>query len=178
MSIGDSITLIGCLAGLMAALPALLIFLNMIFTRTTERAAYRLAHGSKLPFITGLIALVIVGLPSWILISMGSIFQFVGTLMFLGLLLWAFAGLGAVARLVGLRISNMADRGSNSFFEVLIGAVVLAFAVAFPLVGWAVILPVGLIVGIGALTLALVNRAPDDSDRTYYNARVNQPAGD
>ena len=31
MSIGDSITLVSCLAGLMAALPGLMIFLNMGF---------------------------------------------------------------------------------------------------------------------------------------------------
>jgi hypothetical protein len=176
MSIGDSITLIGCLAGLMAALPALLVFLNMIFARTTERAAYRLSYGSKLPFITGLIVFVIVGLPAWILISMGSIFQATGVIILLGLLLWAFAGLGAVARLVGLRMNAMAERESSGFVEVMTGAVVLAFAIAFPLVGWAVILPVGLITGIGALTLSLVGR--DRSEPDSYPMQGNEAIGD
>jgi hypothetical protein len=35
MGIGDSITLVSCLAGLMIALPALLIFLSLAFQRAT-----------------------------------------------------------------------------------------------------------------------------------------------
>ena len=40
MGIGDSITLVSCLAGFMAALPAFLIFLNVIFSRTVKRNAW------------------------------------------------------------------------------------------------------------------------------------------
>jgi hypothetical protein len=42
MGIGDSITLISCLAGLMLALPALLIFLSLVFHETTYHTALRL----------------------------------------------------------------------------------------------------------------------------------------
>jgi len=35
MAIGDAIFMVACLAGFMAALPALLIFLNLMFTKTT-----------------------------------------------------------------------------------------------------------------------------------------------
>ena len=176
MSIGDSITLIGCLAGLTAALPALLVFLNTIFTRTTERAAHRLAYGRKLPLLTGILMLIIIGGPGLVLLSMGSIFQLIGTLIIFGLLLWAFAGLGAVARLVGYRLSEMGNRDSNSITEVLSGAVVLTFAIAFPLVGWVIIFPVGLVLGIGATTLSLFKRTPVETHSE--DVPVMEAAGD
>ena len=52
MAIGDAIMFTGCLAGLMVALPALLIFLNLMFTRTTFSAAQRLHE--RHPHLEGL----------------------------------------------------------------------------------------------------------------------------
>lgn len=158
MSIGDAIVLVSCLGGTMFALPALLTFLNMSFSRTTERAAERLERSAIVPFFVGLIPIIFIGAPATFMLSIGSAAQFCGTIVYLALLLWAFTGMGVVSRLVGKRVSDFAGRNPDPFLESLIGAFVLAFAIAFPLVGWFVILPFSLIIGVGATLMAVVGR--------------------
>ncbi|MBZ0309036.1 MAG: hypothetical protein K8I82_23430 [Anaerolineae bacterium] len=178
MSIGDSIVLVSCLAGTMFALPALLIFLNMAFSRTTERAAERLERGVIVPFFVGLLPVIFIGVPATLLISIGSVAQFCGTIVYLLLLLWAFAGLGVVSHSIGRQMGMF----NSPFMESLIGAVILAFAIAFPLIGWVIILPFSLIIGVGAMLMAvagrfmgrplymLPNKPPFESDPVYQGA--------
>ena len=159
MGIGDSITLVSCLAGFMAALPAFFIFLNLIFNKTTFKAARRLEKGAILPFFIGLIVAVVLGVPLAGLVAAGSIFQLAGTLGILTLLLGAFTGLAAIARLAGGHIGSLSETPSRPLVEIAVGAVVLSFTIAFPLIGWLLILPFGLIIGLGATVLARFARA-------------------
>jgi len=154
MSIGQSIFFVSCLAGMMLALPALLAFLSMIFPHTIERAAQRLERGWILPFFAGIIPLGMVGVVGSLLLSLGSVAQFCGSLVWLALLTWGFSGLAVMGRLIGAHIGE-ATR-SNALIETLIGGVILAFAIAFPIIGWFVIFPVGVVLGTGALNIALV----------------------
>jgi hypothetical protein len=158
MSIGDSITLVSCLAGLMVALPGLMVCLTMIFNRTTERAATRLSSGVIAPFFAGLIPLMVVGYVGFVLVAMGSILQLLGTVIILVLLAWGFAGMGVVGRLIGLKLTEATKQNHQPFHQSVIGAVILTFAIAFPLVGWFLVLPVSWIVGGGGIVLALLNR--------------------
>lgn len=175
MGIGDSITLVSCLAGLMVALPSLLIFNSLIFSQTTYYAALRLHRGAITPFLVGLLLAVVVGLPSAVLISLGSIFQLVGAITLLAGFLWAFTGLAAIARLMGMRLGTLAGQDENPFFEVTVGAVTLAFALAFPLIGWLLLLPVGLIAGLGA---TLLGRRERRRSLAAHDAPVPEPVFD
>lgn len=157
MGIGDSITIVGCLAGTMLALPALLVSLSLLMNRATSRAAACLQQGVIRPLLVGVMAVVVIAVPASILISMGSVFQLVGVLIYLFLLTWGFTGMAAFTRMLGERLGLMADEPRSSMTETLIGASVLSFAVAFPLVGWLVILPASFVMGIGA---TLIGRKP------------------
>jgi len=157
MGIGDSITIVGCLAGTMLALPALLVALSLLMNRATSRAAHCLQQGITRPLLVGVIAVIVIALPASLLISMGSIFQLMGVLIYLFLLTWGFTGMAAFARMLGGRLGLMADEPRSSMTETLVGASVLSFAVAFPLVGWLVILPLSFVMGIGA---TLIGRKP------------------
>lgn len=161
MSIGGSITLVSCLAGIVLALPALLALLSMIFWRTTERAALRLTRGGIVPFFIGAVPLTIMGVVGSILLSLGSVFQFFGSVIWLFLLLWGFLGLAAVARLIGVRIAEMTTQSHSPFMEMIMGAFVLTFAIAFPLIGWFLILPFGIAIGTGAFNMALFGNLLD-----------------
>lgn len=158
MSIGDAIITTGCLAGFMAALPAFLVFLSMVFDRTTFIAAERLRRGSVLPFFVGGVALALLALPLAGLSALGSVFQLMGVIGFFLLFMLAFTGLAAVARLLGMRITATYERNINPLVEMVGGAVVLAFAIAFPVIGWFLVLPLGLIIGSGAMFLTLFGR--------------------
>ncbi len=164
MAIGDAIMFTGCLAGLMVALPALLIFLNLMFTRTTFSAAQRLHDGIMLPLVVGIIAMIVVGFPASLLVSAGSIFQLFGTVLWLFLLTWLFIGLAAVARMLGARLGYFAHRESSVMAEVFIGTFVLSFTIVFPFVGWLVILPISMAIGIGATIIARRESVYDSTD--------------
>lgn len=164
MSIGQSIFFVSCLAGIMLALPALLALISLVFHRTLDRTAARLERGWILPFFIGGVPLVMVGFAGTLFLSLGSIAQLLGTIIWLMLLTWGFAGLAGVARLLGSYVTF--GKNSSVLLETLIGGLVLAFAIAFPLVGWFVIFPMGVILGTGALTMALVGNLWDWLNRT------------
>jgi len=159
MGIGDSITLVSCLAGLVTALPALLVMMNLIFPRTTGAAALRLHRGMILPFFVGLFPVIFFGVPATILISLGSVFQFFGIIAYLLLFLWAFTGLAALARLLGMRLGDLTNRPENIFLETIAGGFVLTLTIAFPLVGWFVVFPLGVVIGVGATIIVMLNRS-------------------
>lgn len=153
MGIGDNILLVSCLAGLMLALPSLLIFLNLALLGMSDRATARLNRGGCVPFIVGIGILLFFGLPSAILLSIGSVPQAIGAVMSLFLLFFGFVGLAVVARLAGQRLTAMYDRDDSPLAQTVAGSLILSFSIAFPLLGWFIILPFSLITGLGALVL-------------------------
>ena len=157
MSIGDSITLVSCLGGLLLALPGLMIALNMFFKGMTTRAVTRLSRHNRIAFFVGLLTLIVVGYSASALMAVGSIFQFIGSILMLLVLTWMFTGLGVVARYIGIRLAHNSQLSSTAR-ETAIGAFALTLAIAFPLVGWFVVLPLSWILGSGALVMALFNR--------------------
>ena len=158
MSIGDSMTLVSCLAGLILALPGLMTFLHLMFNRTTQRAALRLSIGAKSAFFAGLVPLIVLGWLSIAIMSVGGVFQLGGDIMLLLLLGWILTGMSVVARLIGVKLSQIANRDENPLAETVVGAFVLTFAIAFPLVGWFLVLPFTWIIGSGGMVLVLLNR--------------------
>lgn len=164
MGIGDTIMLTACLAGFMVAMPALFIFLNLALLGTSDKATARLNRGGCIPFFAGLAAIVACGAPAAILISFGSIFQAVGSIIILALLFFGFMGLSVVSRLVGQRLVAMYDTDGSPLVQTISGAIILSFSIAFPLLGWFIILPFSLITGFGAVLLVFVS--------TFLNSRL------
>lgn len=153
MGIGDSITIVSCLGGTMLASAALLLFFNLVFPRITHRGAMRLKQGVIIPFFVGLVPTIFLGIPSAILLSIGSVFQFCGTLLYLFLFSWAFLGLATVSQSLGMRLGE--GYQGNALTDVLSGVLILMFAIAFPIIGWLVIFPLSVVIGVGATILAL-----------------------
>jgi hypothetical protein len=158
MSIGDAILFIGCLPGIMISLAAMLMFFNTAFYKTSERAAARLHQGSIVPFFVGLIPVLFIGVPGGFLLSIGSVAQFCGTLVFLTLFVLAFLGMGSVGRMIGYRITSMTERDMNPLMVDAAGILTLVLAINFPVIGWLVILPLSMVIGMGGVILGIINR--------------------
>jgi hypothetical protein len=154
MGIGDSITFVSCMAGTVVALPAFLMLLSLFFNRTTGAAAARLNHGAILPFFAGLVPVIFIGVPSTLMFSIGSVTQFCGTIAYFALFLWAFTGLAAVSRMLGSSLGF----SENPLAQTAGGAFILTLAIFFPILGWIVVLPFAMILGLGATLLAWINR--------------------
>ena len=73
MGIGDIIALVSFIFGMIIAYPALLILLNILFSGTTTKAAYRLHRGMKLPFFVGLVITIIGGFIVVFLLSAAAV---------------------------------------------------------------------------------------------------------
>lgn len=155
MGIGDTILVTSCLAGFMLAMPALFIFLNLALLGTSDRATIRLNRGGCIPFFAGLAALFACGFPAAILVSIGSFAQAIGGIVILALLFFGFMGLSVVARLVGQRLVAMYDTESSPLVQTIAGSIILSFSIAFPLLGWFIILPFSLVTGFGAVLIVL-----------------------
>lgn len=156
MGIGDTLLLVSCLAGLMLALPAMLIFFNLALLGLSDRATARLSQGGISAFFMGLVPIIFVGIPAGLLVALGSIFQLIGSLTLLFILFLAFMGLSIVARLVGQRLTAMYERQESPLIQTVAGALVLSFSIAFPLIGWFIILPFSLIIGMGVITMVML----------------------
>lgn len=144
------------------SLPALMLVLGLTFDRTSEYAAQRLQEGIILPLVIGLIPVLLIGIPSTIFLSLGSVFQLCGSIAYLALFMWAFLSLSSVGRTFGMKLSQLNGRAGHPLYEMLLGTVVLTLAIAFPIWGWFVIFPVAAVVGIGATVLVSFKRLRGD----------------
>ena len=162
MGIGDIIGLVSFIFGMIIAYPALLIMLNVFFTGTTTKAAYRLHRGMKLPLFVGLVIAVIGGFVVLTLLSAGSVLQFIGVILYLLLSFWGTIGIAGMARVCGERLAELDHRDPAPLFKLLSGGAVLTLSFAFPLVGWFILIPLATVIGLGAATLSLFTRIPKD----------------
>jgi hypothetical protein len=169
MGIGDSITFVACFAGMMFfSLPALMLVLGLTFDRTTDYAAHRLNQGAITPLFLGLIPVLLIGIPSTIFLSLGSVFQLCGSIAYLLLFMWGFLSLSAVGRTLGMKLMALNGESARPLYELLLGTLVLTLAIAFPIWGWFVVFPAAFVIGIGATVLVSFKRLRGD----YRSAAV------
>lgn len=158
MGIGDILAAISIAIGMILAYPALLILVNLLFSKTTIRVAERLEHGMKLPFFVGLIIVGIGAFAVVALVSAGSVLQLIGFILYLLLSFWGTIGNASLARVFGMRLSDISKRETSSLYQMLSGGFVITLSFAFPLVGWFVLMPIVSVITIGAMTLNLFSR--------------------
>lgn len=152
MSLGDVLLVLGLLAAHGVALPGLSVTWSLLCPRIVARSRERLARGPGRSFLVGLGATAAAALLVPVGFGLGPLPGF----FVLGLVL-ALASVGGagLAALLGerLRAEGVAATPTGALLR---GAVALELAVAVPLVGWFVILPLGTVAMLGAATLALV----------------------
>lgn len=173
MGIGDIMALVSFIFGVIVAYPALLIFLNLLFSGMTTKAAHRLNRGKKMPFFVGLIVAILGGFVVIALLSIGSVLQFFGVVLYLILSFWGTIGLAGLARVFGERLAELSDKNPSPLYKMLSGGAVLSLSFAFPLIGWFVLLPIGTILGLGAATLSIVTRIPKDTADETVNLEIS-----
>ena len=78
--------------------------------------------------------------------------------MWLFILLLGFIGMASVSRLIGYRVTELNEREESPLIQALAGAFVLSFGIAFPVIGWVIVLPFCLIIGLGAIVITTFGR--------------------
>ena len=155
----DVYTVVFTLIGMLISLPALLVAINLLLPKVTQRIQTRLKETPGKSFVMGVpITAVII---FWVLLTIEGAGPVQATAFIVAAFGMALGTLGAagMARLLGERIMPLSQPNS-SMTNLVRGAIVYELACLFPIVGWFVFAPfVGMTV-IGAAVFALLGWLP------------------
>lgn len=141
--------------GLMVVLPAVWLLFGALWPSALGRAQARIPTRPVATFLAGLGVGGLLFLLGAALVSVNA--APLALVIFALSLGGSFLGVSALARHVGSRLSSPAEPGWKAHLR---GSIVLALSFLVPLLGWLVIFPVALVLGLGAATLALFRRPP------------------
>lgn len=149
----------GILIALGIAYPGMLTAWWLLFPATVERARLRLEHTPWRCFWLGGVIAAVVTIPTVILLVLPF-----GPAKFISwtiiALILAFSTLGA-AGMVAKMGERLAGRSNSSAAGAFVrGAVALELAIFFPVLGWAITLPLVVVTSLGAAGFALLHWAP------------------
>ncbi len=156
----DVSAIFGILLTLGIAFPGMLTAWWTLFPGVVDRAYQRLEATPWKAFWLGLGVAVLVALPILVLAALPfGPAKFMGWSLLAAVL--AVAGIGA-AGLVAKMAMVLAQRSNNlsPVGAFVRGAVALELAAVFPIIGWFIIMPLALLVSLGATAFALLKWAP------------------
>lgn len=157
----DVYAIFGTLLGMGIAFPGMLTAWRLLFPKVVTNAQARIAITPWKCFWLGVGGNIAFAIPITILfaLSVGPA-QFLG---FIGLFAWlTFASFGAagVAAHMGSRISEMTQNNVSDMGAFVRGAVAFELAAAFPVLGWFIVIPLGIILSVGAAIFGILKWQP------------------
>jgi len=159
IGLGDVTTVFAILIALGVVFPGLLLAWSLLLPGMIERARERVSRTPGRSFVFGLLVLFIVGVPIAILNRLSGPFQFFAYVFAFLLLTLASIGAAGLASLMGERLRGQGVRVTSPGALVR-GAIALEFATIFPFIGWFIVLPLTLLLSLGASVFALLHWMP------------------
>lgn len=147
----DVHAIFGTLLALGIAFPGMLVAFWLLFPQMTTRTKERIDQSAPKSLAVGLGTALALAIPIVILLALPF-----GLAKFLGvgslLVSLAFAGLGAagVAGAMGAVLQSRTGQGMSAAGAFVLGAIALELAAAFPIIGWFLLLPLILLISLGA----------------------------
>lgn len=176
MLMADVFLVVFLILGLFLALPGYWLLSRALFPRLTEgsRRCYE-----KMPVrttLTGVGITVLLVIVSALLVSIPAApLQTIGVLFISASVAFALSGAGGLCALIGTRLASPADE-HRPWRATLRGGIVLELSFLLPLAGWFLLLPLALISGAGAATIALFRRRRADQPAPQPTERETVPA--
>lgn len=159
----DVSAIFGILLALGLAFPGLLVTVWLLFPATVERAQRRLELTPWRCFWLGGVVTAGLSLPVTVLLALPSgAAKFAGAAVIaIGLMIASIGAAGLVAKMgAGLTPHSPGLSRAGAFLR---GAVALELAAFFPIVGWFIVLPLAVVLALGATAFALLHWAPRPS---------------
>jgi len=141
------------------AFPGLLAIWYSLLDSLTWRTSRQIESAPWSSFFWGVLILVVCAAPIFIFLALPvGLLKAIGWI-FLGLIL-TYASLGAsgLTLLIAKRIRKRGNDSTIPFGDFIKGAVVLELAAAFPFIGWFFVIPIVIIVSLGAITIAIFRK--------------------
>lgn len=159
----DLSAIFGILLSLGLAFPGLLTAVWLLFPATVERARVRLDQTPWLCFWLGGVLVALLSVPVVVLLAIpAGASRFAGAALIAASLTLATLGAaGLCAKMAGHLSARSAGLSPASAFAR--SAVALELAAFFPLVGWFIVLPLAVVLALGATAFALLRWLPRTS---------------
>jgi hypothetical protein len=162
----DISAIFGILLFLGLCFPGLLTALWLLFPATVERARTRLDRTPWQCFWLGGVLLALVTIPATLLIAVGlGPTQFAGWSLIALALMFATLGAAGLAAKMGQHLA-LRDISLSTAGAFVRGALALELAAAFPVVGWFVVVPLVVVLSLGAAAFALLHWMPRPAQAT------------
>jgi len=147
------------------AFPAMLTVWWLLFPSVIQRAQSRVEKTIAQSFWLGLVIVIALTLPIFILLALPfGPAKFLGWILLAASLAFSSIGSAGIAAHLGNRLTQKSDVTPLGGF--VRGAIVLELASFFPAIGWLFIFPVLLITAFGATGFALLNWSPREITQT------------
>ena len=162
----DVFAIFGTIVMMGIAFPGMLITWWLLFPNMIERSRWRVAQTPWACFWLGIAGTFILSIPITILLALpfgpAKFFGAVG--IFIAL---AFASLGAagIAAQMGNHLSGLSRSELTEAGAFVRGAVAFELSAAFPVLGWFIVIPFGIIISMGAATFAILRWVPKSVDK-------------
>lgn len=156
----DMLAIFGTLLIMGLAFPALLFVAWLSFPVAVDNAQLRVATSPLRCFGIGLAILLLLTLPLLALFNSPGPGQFLAGVIILVVLTLSTIGAAGMAAQLGERLKARNQGQLSAHAAFLYGATVLELTVAFPIIGWLLLLPLAIILALGTTTYALLRRRP------------------
>jgi hypothetical protein len=157
----DVYAVFGILLALGIAFPGMLTAVWLFFPRRVSYARTRLAATPWQTFWLGLFVSFVVGIPITILLASPSApAKLIGGTTLVLVLTIATLGAAGLTLEMADRLQEKANGKLKTVPAFIGSAVALELAAFFPFIGWIVVIPLGIIISLGAATFALLRWMP------------------
>jgi fatty acid desaturase len=157
----DMYAIFGTLIALGITYPGMLTAWWLLFPENVERARQRIAKTPCKSFGFGVAAAILAAIPGVVFFTLPSQFtQVLGWIWLVIVLGLASLGAAGIAAEIGDRLNQRNEVEFTALGAFLRGAVIWELASAFPIIGWLLVIPVGLFISLGGASFAVLRWAP------------------
>lgn len=157
MLMADTMSIFFVILGMLLAFSGLWVMCRGLWPNAVEAAAERCAKHVWPYFLAGIpLTLVMITLTR-VLFILGPAGKIAGVTVVCFYLLQANIGVSGLATAIGRRLPSAMDMQSP-WRATLRGGTALVLTYLFPIVGWFVVLPASIVIGTGAINVALLSR--------------------
>ena len=166
MLMADTMAVFFVILGMLLAFPGLWLLCRGLWPNTVELARARCRQGLWSSFLAGVVITFLMVVSTIVLVNrLGSVGKIAGVVLVCVYLLHAHTGVAGFATAIGERLASPVDE-ARPWRATLRGGLVLELAYLLPVLGWLGILPLSIIIGSGASTLALPRQLKHAFSRT------------
>lgn len=161
----DMYAIFGSLIVLGVSYPALLAVWWLLFPDRVEKTRLRITETPRRSLGLGALTVLAAAVPGVVLFALPSQLSQILAWIWVVILLGA-ASLGAagIAAELGLRLNWKNDGAFLSAGAFLRGALLWELAAVFPLIGWLLIIPLGMLISLGGLTGSILRGKPEPKE--------------